>query len=63
MNILYLFSRIYPAQAGIDPPLIDDTSYEADALPTKPPRLDLMHKLCRFKQYVQIRPVSLAGEI
>ena len=23
-----------------EPPLIDDTSYEADALPTKPPRPD-----------------------
>ena len=27
-------------QAGFEPPLVDDTSYEADALPTKPPWLD-----------------------
>ena len=27
-------------QAGFDPPPVADTSYEADALPTKPPRLD-----------------------
>ena len=27
-------------QAGFDPPPVDDTSYEADALPTKPSRLD-----------------------
>ena len=44
MNILYLFSRIYPAQAGIDPPLIDDTSYEADALPTKSKNVELILK-------------------
>ena len=30
-------------QAGFEPPLVDDTSYEADALTTKPPRLN--HKL------------------
>ena len=27
-------------QTGFDPPLIDDISYEADALSTKPPWLD-----------------------
>ena len=27
-------------QTGFDPPPAADTSYEADALPTKPPRLD-----------------------
>ena len=30
----------YMPQAGFEPPLVDDTSYEAVALPTKPPRLD-----------------------
>ena len=28
-------------EAGFNPPLVDDTPYEADALPTKPPRLDV----------------------
>ena len=28
------------SQAGLDPPPVDDTSYVADALPTKPLRLD-----------------------
>ena len=28
------------SQAGFEPPFPDDISYEADALPTKPPRLD-----------------------
>ena len=27
---------------GFDPPSVDDTSYEVEALPTKPPRLDPM---------------------
>ena len=27
-------------QAGFEPPLVDDTSFEADILPTKPPRQD-----------------------
>ena len=27
-------------QAGFESPLVDDTSYEADALPTKTPRQD-----------------------
>ena len=30
----------YMPQAGFEPPLVDDTSYEADALPTKPPQQD-----------------------
>ena len=30
---------MHKPQAGFDPPPIDDTSYEADALPTKPPLL------------------------
>ena len=33
------------AYAGFEPPLIDDTSYEADPLPTKPPRLVTWHNL------------------
>ena len=31
----------YVSRAGFEPPLADETSYEANALPTKPPRLDL----------------------
>ena len=31
------------SQAGFDPPPADDTSYEADALLTKPPWLDQWH--------------------
>ena len=34
MNLPYF----YVSQVGIEPPLIDDTSYEADALTTEPPR-------------------------
>ena len=33
------------SQAGLEPPLIDDTSYETDALPTKPPWLDNNHNI------------------
>ena len=32
---------MHKSQAGFDQPPADDTSYEADALQTKPPRLDL----------------------
>ena len=28
------------SQVGLELPLVEDTSYEADALPTKPPRPD-----------------------
>ena len=31
---------MHKPQAGFDPPPQDGTSYEADALSTKPPRLD-----------------------
>ena len=36
----------YMPQTGFEPPLLGDTSYEADALRTKPPRLNLF-KLCK----------------
>ena len=35
-----IFSNIFFPQAGFDPPPADDTSYEGDALLTKPPLLD-----------------------
>ena len=31
---------MHKSQAGFKPLSADDTSYEADALPTKPPQLD-----------------------
>ena len=33
------------SQAGLEPPLADDTSYEAEALPTKPRRLELYKQI------------------
>ena len=33
-------ATIFVSQAGFEPPSADGTSYEADALLTKPPRLD-----------------------
>ena len=34
------YSTMHKPKAGLDPPPVDDTSYEADTLPTKPPPLD-----------------------
>ena len=33
-------------RAGFEPTPADDTSYEADALPTKPPRLVAYYNVC-----------------
>ena len=41
---------------GFDPPPEDDTSYKAEALPTKPPRLDI------FVCYVLKKILSVAKE-
>ena len=38
LAVLRLENRLYLPQAGFDPLLGDDTFYEADALPTKPPQ-------------------------
>ena len=40
------YSTMHKSQAGFDPPPVDDTSYEADALPTKPPWLDFSDGYC-----------------
>ena len=39
--IIFIIVRYFvnTPRAGLEPPPEDDTSYEADALPTKPPRL------------------------
>ena len=37
------------SQVGFHPPPVDDTSYEADTLPTKPPRLDFKCPLFSVK--------------
>ena len=41
-----IFNLSMKSQAGLEPPPADDTSYEADALPNKPPWLDVFSNLC-----------------
>ena len=47
---------LYMPQAGFKPHLVDDTSYEADAIPTKPPWLDhksvYMSGLCHIMSMI-----------
>ena len=40
LAVLSLDNRLHMSRVGFKPPLVDDTFYEVDALPTKPPRLD-----------------------
>ena len=62
-------------QAGFDPRPVNDTSYEADDLPTKPPRLDLAYGyqgakvnlpivfllLLKIKVFTNLTPPSLSA--
>ena len=43
---------MYVSQVGFKPPSSDDNSYEADALPTKPPWLDTMDSFGAVKNFL-----------
>ena len=46
-SIIPFYSEFLPythPQVGFEPPLIDGTSYEAESVPTKPPRPDSLTK-------------------
>ena len=57
-NKVLLNQSIKNSQAGFDPPPVDDTSYEADALLTKPPWLDVLKISIISISFAQFRRLS-----
>ena len=51
-QIVPFYSEFLPykhPQVGFEPPLINDTIYEADTLPTKPPWPDSLHYTVKIR--------------